>query len=112
MQSMEQPWRSRAERILAVIDHTNVDFVARIRTLMLGTSLLPGQASCGGAISLGGAMSHRRCARELGGCESAAKPVVIPSVRSMNIPWAGGLILNNRATKGARITPVSQAGSR
>ena len=34
-------------------------------SLMLGTSLLPGQASRGGAISLSATMSHRRCAREL-----------------------------------------------
>ena len=47
-----------------LIDHTNVDFVARIRILMLGTSLLLEQASRGGAISLGDAMSHRRCVRE------------------------------------------------
>ena len=44
------------------------DFVTRIRILMLGTSLLPGRASRGGAISLGDAISHRRCAQELGGC--------------------------------------------
>ena len=52
MRSMEQPRHSHAERILAVIGLTNGDFVARIRILMLGTSLLPGQASCGGAIPI------------------------------------------------------------
>ena len=40
--SMEQQRRSRAEQILAVIGFQNGDFVARIRILMLGTSLLPG----------------------------------------------------------------------
>ena len=59
--SMEQQRRNRAEQILAVIGFQNGDFVARIRILMLGTSLLPGQAPRGGAIARGDAMSHRRC---------------------------------------------------
>ena len=93
MRSMEQPRHSRAERTLAVIDHTNVNFVARIRIFMLGTSLLPGQASRGGAISLGDVMSHCRCTRELttlrtfsgtgGECESVAKPIPIPTACSI-----------------------------
>ena len=72
-----------------------------IRILMLGTSLLPGQASRGGAIGISDAMSHRRGARELvtlrnflgngGRCESVAATVVIPAVRSIEHPkWRDG----------------------
>ena len=90
---------------------------------MLGTSLPPGQASCGGEISLGGAMSHRRCARELvtlrnflgngGDARAPRKPVVIPAVRSIEHPvGGGGLILNNRPThkRCADHTGFSQVG--
>ena len=50
MRSMEQPRRSRAERILGSSSVKDGRFVTRIRILVPDTSVLPEQASRGGAI--------------------------------------------------------------
>ena len=78
-----------AERILAVIGLTNGDLLARIRIFIFGTSLLPGQASRGGAIERGDAMSHRRC-RENSGAPMRERHPTIPAVRSIEHPVGRG----------------------
>ena len=117
MRSMEQPRHSRGERILGSSSVKDGRFVARMRILMLGTSLLPGQASRGGAIGISDAMSHRRCARELatlrnflangGRCESVGRRR--NSMRNSRDP---GIALYGRPTDGGRriATPERQMG--
>ena len=99
MRSMEQPRRSRAERILGSSSVKDGRFVTRIRILVPDTSVLPEQASRGGAIGGGGAMTLRRLPRKLATlrnylgtgtrCRSTHPPVVMPAVRSIEHPSGG-----------------------
>ena len=99
MRSMGQPRRSRAERILGSSTVRDARFVTRIRILVPDTSVLPEQASRGGAICGVGAMTLRRLPRKLATlrnylgtgdrCRSTHPLVVMPAVRSIEHPSGG-----------------------